>query len=174
LSAVPLYLGLHALFLRGYVRATAWILFTWLWLAITVTMMRDGGLHSSAAPGYRMLLVLTAFVLDRKATVVWVLLSVCAGAAMAAMEARGLLPPLQLSSNIWAFWGLSSVALFIVFGLLQFAVQRLHGGLTRMREDERVLRRKNVELENAREALQRYADDLLQAKEAAEAAVRAK
>lgn len=174
LSAVPLYLGLHALFLRGYVRATAWILFTWLWLAITVTMMRDGGLHSSAAPGYLMLLVLTAFVLDRKATVVWVLLSVCAGAAMAAMEARGLLPPLQLSSNIWAFWGLSSVALFIVFGLLQFAVQRLHGGLTRMREDERVLRRKNVELENARESLQRYADDLLQAKEAAEAAVRAK
>src|SRR5690606_7322713 len=68
----------------------------------------------------------------------------------------------------------SSVALFIVFGLLQFAVQRLHGGLTRMREDERVLRRKNVELENARESLQRYADDLLQAKEAAEAAVRAK
>jgi hypothetical protein len=26
--AVPLYLGLYALFLRGYLRATAWILFT--------------------------------------------------------------------------------------------------------------------------------------------------
>jgi signal transduction histidine kinase/CheY-like chemotaxis protein len=172
--AVPLYLGLHALFLRGYLRATAWILFTWLWLALTGMMVLDGGLHSYAAPGYLLLVVPTAFLLDRNATGGWVLWLVVAGGVMAVMEARGLMPPSQLSSNIFVFWGLNSLAYFIVFAVLQLGVQRLHGALERMRHNEAALRRKNVDLESARESLQRYADELLEAKEAAEAAVRAK
>jgi signal transduction histidine kinase/CheY-like chemotaxis protein len=81
---------------------------------------------------------------------------------------------MQLSSNALAFWAFNSVFYIIFFSVMQLAVMRLYGMLERMRANEVVLRRKNTELESTRESLQRYADDLLAAKEAAEAAVQAK
>jgi PAS domain S-box-containing protein len=144
-------LGLIALSLwllrRGRLRPSAHVLIWTTWAATTAGMIGAGGIGTPGFSFYVVTIAAAGMLLGGNMAIAVALLSAAASAAIAALEAGGLLPaPVIRYTGVATLWWIEMTLFAATASLIYISVRRMHEALDDAERGEENLAERNLEL----------------------------
>jgi PAS domain S-box-containing protein len=124
--AVAVIFVLRAMVMRGWVRAAAVGYLTTAWFLLGASAWTAGGVRSSAALGFLVLVFAAGLLLGRRAAPIMAGVIILTGLLLALAELRGVLPPSQIHNTPLQTWADLAVycLLIVAFQLLAIRVRK--------------------------------------------------
>ncbi|MBN2387734.1 MAG: GAF domain-containing protein [Anaerolineales bacterium] len=157
--ALAAEIGILALIQKNQVRLASYILTTFLWIAVFVSVINYGGIRDTGFAAFTAVVIIAGLTMGIQAGYVVVGLSLVAATGLAAAENQGLLA-ISTQAPISSVLVSHAITLSAVALLLSLAVNSISAAAQRARDEEQLQKQINLELEESRRTLEQYTGDL--------------
>jgi signal transduction histidine kinase len=136
----------HALNL-GYVRATAVLIVSAMWLMFTAAMFFGADYNNPAFMGYLVVVVTAGLVLNWRAAIAWSVLSIFTNAVILSLGQQGVLALSQGETPPFAFWTAQTAYILVTSVLLSQAIRKIDEAFENAQHEIRERKRAESERE---------------------------